>query len=47
VPHFYPPFLGTPAQQTHNGCTMSTGIWFNDVTGVLDKGAEANFVVLN
>ena len=29
------------------GYTMSTGIWFNDVPGVLDYGAEANFVVRN
>ena len=28
------------------GYTMSMGIWFNDVPGVLDDGAEANFVVL-
>jgi len=29
------------------GYTMSMGIWFNDVPGVLDYGAAANFVVRN
>ena len=32
---FFPPFLGTPAQRTRNGYTMSTEIWFNDVRASL------------
>jgi hypothetical protein len=43
----FPSVSGRAAPRTRNGYTMSTGIWFNDVPGVLDYGAEANFVVLN